>query len=132
MHPFRPFVQKYNGYVMDKYIRKELERRFQEKKSEKTKGSKGNQKSIKSVVSLALDAYMDENQNTGILQKDKLDDRFAKYATWQIRVFLFAGSDTTASMMVYVYHMLSKHPDWLQRLRKEHDEVFGPDPAKAS
>jgi cytochrome P450 len=35
-------------------------------------------------------------------------------------------------MMVYVYHMLSKHPEWLRRLREEHDEVFGPDPNNAA
>lgn len=28
--------------------------------------------------------------------------------------------------------MLAKHPDWLKKLREEHDEVFGRDPANAT
>jgi cytochrome P450 len=35
-------------------------------------------------------------------------------------------------MLVYSYHMLSKHSKCLNKLRKEHDEVFGRDPADAA
>jgi hypothetical protein len=133
MHPLRPLVQKYNGYIMNKYIRQELEKTYQETKRELSTGaSERKAKSIKSVTTLALDAYLAERQGTDVLQQEKLDPSFADYATYQIRVFLFAGTDTTASMMVYVYHRLAKHPDWLGKLRKEHDEVFGTDPANAA
>ncbi|KAI1212618.1 putative cytochrome P450 [Annulohypoxylon truncatum] len=133
MHPFRPFVQKYNGYVMNTYIHKELEKRFQEiKESRYSDDYKGKPKSIKSVTTLAFEAYIAERQDTDALRVDKLDKTFADYVAYQIRTFVFAGTDSTASIMVYVYHMLAKHPDWLEKLRKEHDEIFGQEPADAA
>ncbi|CAI6078352.1 unnamed protein product [Clonostachys chloroleuca] len=128
MNPLRPIIQNYNGRIMDKYIRAELDKRFQEAKLEGNGGSASN----KSVIALALKAYFKENEDIDIQKQDKIDPVFAQYATSQIRVFLFAGNDTTASMMVYVYHRLSKHPKWLAKLRQEHDEVFGSAPADAA
>lgn len=133
LHPFRPFVQRYNGYVIDSYINQELEKRFQETKAERSlDASSGSPKSIKSVTTLALEAYLDETQHMDNPRKDVLDERFAKYAASQIRLFLFAGTDTTSTIMVYVYHMLAKHPDWLRQLRREHDQVFGNNQADAA
>lgn len=120
---------------MNSYIRQELERRFQEIKAAHAadaNGKRGKNKAIKSVTTLALEAYMAENPKTDALRNEKLDDRFALYAASQIRLFLFAGTDTTASILVYIYHMLAKHPEWLRRLRDEHDEVFGTDPDAAA
>ncbi|KAK7738318.1 hypothetical protein SLS53_006126 [Cytospora paraplurivora] len=109
--------------------------RFQETKAAHAvdaDGVQGTPKAIKSVTTLALEAYMAETPEVNILQHERLDERFAHYATCQIRLFLFAGTDTTASIMVYVYHMLAKHPEWLRKLRDEHDEVFGRDPDVAA
>lgn len=115
------------------YLRKELEKRFQETKVEMSLDvSKGKSKTIKSDITLALEAYLDDDQGVKITGKDVLDERFAKYAASQIRLFLFAGTDTTSSMMVYICHMLAKHPDWLRQLRQEHDEVFAIDTADAA
>ena len=61
----------------------------------------------------------------------KIDRHFADYATYQIRLFLFAGNDTTSSTIVYTFHLLSKHPDVLAKTRQEHDLVFGDSPSKA-
>ncbi|KUI57505.1 hypothetical protein VP1G_04778 [Cytospora mali] len=135
MHPFRPLVQWYNGHIMNNYIRRELERRFQEIKAAHAvdaNGMQGKPKAIKSVTTLALEAYMAETPEVDILHSERLDERFAHYVTCQIRLFLFAGTDTTASIMVYIYHMLAKHPEWLRKLRDEHDEVFGQDPDVAA
>ncbi|KAK6200867.1 hypothetical protein LQW54_009451 [Pestalotiopsis sp. IQ-011] len=81
---------------------------------------------------MALEAYLAERAEANVAEDEKLDSTFADYASYQIRIFLFAGTDTTASMMVYVYHYLSKHPDWRRRLREEHDDLFGPDPNNAA
>ncbi|KAI0536510.1 putative cytochrome P450 [Xylaria digitata] len=134
LHPLRPFVQRYNGYVMDTYIRKELAKRFDEIKAESNFDRlQRKSKDIKSAITLAIEAYLDEQQTKGgTPEKDVLDERFVAYATSQIRLFLFAGTDTTSSMMVYVYHMLAKHPHWLTRLRNEHDRIFGVDPSEAA
>ncbi|KAI9697353.1 MAG: hypothetical protein M1820_007859 [Bogoriella megaspora] len=135
MHPLRFFVQRHSGQVMDTYIL-EFQTRFQEIKSARASGgSNGTPNTSKSVIALALEAYLDDHRqliHPGDFEKATLDTTFAKHATSQIRLFLFAGSDTTASMMVYVYHMLSKHPAWLRRLRGEHDYIFGRDPVDAA
>ncbi|KAI1358335.1 putative cytochrome P450 [Xylaria arbuscula] len=121
LQPLRPLVQK-------------LEKQFDEIKAESSLDELHRKpKEIKSVTSLALEAYLEERQiKEGAPNKDVLDKRFVTYATSQIRLFLFAGTDTSSSMMVYIYHMLAKHPDWLRQLRNEHDEIFGRDPAEAA
>ncbi|PWY79144.1 hypothetical protein BO70DRAFT_55300 [Aspergillus heteromorphus CBS 117.55] len=82
----------------------------------------------KSVIALALEAYLADHPEAKQLNAaPQLDDHFSDYATYQIRLFLFAGNDTTSSTIVYVYHMLSKHPDALDQVRQEHNRVFGPD-----
>jgi hypothetical protein len=67
MHPFRPFVQKYNGYVINTYIRKELDKRYQETKSEGYLGASMKSKPTKSVITLALEAYLAQNQSKNTL-----------------------------------------------------------------
>ncbi|OBT73220.1 hypothetical protein VF21_08714 [Pseudogymnoascus sp. 05NY08] len=55
----------------------------------------------------------------------------------QIKTFLFAGQDTTATLIQWVCYEMSKaghsehHAAILSRLRQEHDQVFGPDPFSA-
>jgi hypothetical protein len=128
-------MQWYHGRTMNKYIRHELERRFQETKAvhaAETDDTRRKPKAIKSVITLALEAYVAQYPDADLLRNPKLDEKFAHYATCQIRLFLFAGTDTTASMMVYIYHMLAEHPEWRNKLRNEHDEVFGKDPNAAA
>ena len=127
MHPLRPFIQKYYGHVMNTYIRKELEKRFSETRQEQSSLQSAS-RHAKSVIALALEAYHEDN----LLKATKLDDHFAKYATYQIRTFLFAGNDTTSSSITYMYHLLSQHPGAVSRTRQEHDSVFGTDPSAAA
>ncbi|PKY00379.1 putative cytochrome P450 [Aspergillus campestris IBT 28561] len=122
-HPLRPFIQRYYGSVMDRYIRTELDKRFSEAHDNNST------KRGKSVISLALEAY--RTSNDGDHDPNHLDESFARYATHQIRLFLFAGNDTTSSTIVYIYHLLSQHPAILARLRSEHDTIFGTDPNPA-
>ncbi|PGH36697.1 hypothetical protein GX50_00357 [[Emmonsia] crescens] len=49
-----------------------------------------------------------------------------------LKMFLFAGHDTTAQTICWVFYEINKHPDILQRLRTEHDEGLGPDPKLAN
>lgn len=64
--------------------------------------------------------------------KDGLDESFMKQLTYQIRLLLFAGDDTTSSRIVFTYHLLSSYPSALARLRAEHTATFGPDPSTAA
>ena len=43
----------------------------------------------------------------------------------QIRLFLFAGHDSTSFTICYCYYLLSKCPAALAQIRAEHDAVFG-------
>ncbi|KAF2681620.1 cytochrome P450 [Lentithecium fluviatile CBS 122367] len=105
--------------LMDTYIRDELEKRFQKLKIPATDKSSQN----KSVISLVLEAYIAAQATEGIASAPMhLDHRFVRYATSQIRLFLFAGNDTTSSSIVYTFHLLSKHPVALEKLRQEHNE----------
>ncbi|KAL4750799.1 hypothetical protein BDW72DRAFT_213177 [Aspergillus terricola var. indicus] len=128
-NPLRPLVQKYYGRVMNRCIRRELDKRFAEMQRDQRATSTS--KRVKSVIALALEAYLaDYHQKDG--KTNKLDDTVAQYATHQIRLFLFAGNDTTSSSIVYVYHMLATHPEALARVRQEHDRIFGAVPSAAA
>lgn len=120
---------------MDKHIAKILDRRFEEIKETRgfdAAGITGTSRPSKSVTTLALEAYLADTPESDSLHNRTLDEKFVHYATSQIRLFLFAGTDTTASMMVYAYHMLAKHPEWRSKLSVEHDDVFGKDPSMAA
>ena len=43
----------------------------------------------------------------------------------QIKLFVFAGHDTTSAAAIFTYHLLAQHPDTLSEVRAEYDEVFG-------
>jgi cytochrome P450 len=112
---------------MNKFIENELEHRFAERQRDKD-SSDTDFRPSKSVVSLALESYMSEHMQ-GTRTKE-MDKTFKAYATAQIRLFLFAGHDTTSSTLCYCYHLLSSHPKAMATLRAEHDRVFGTDLSK--
>lgn len=49
-----------------------------------------------------------------------------------IKALLFAGHDTTASTICFLFKCLQDNPNCLFKLREEHDIVIGPDPEKAA
>jgi cytochrome P450 len=78
----------------------------------------------KSIISLALSDFMKEK---GLEGSDKVDTEFRDIAAAQLRLFLFAGHDTTSSTLIYCYHLLATHPESMVRICAEHNEVFGTD-----
>ena len=121
----RAFVHWNNGRRMDQYIGAELDKRYQEYKADP------NSKASRSAMDLVLQAYMSGPDKSSVLP-EKLDPSFRAFAIRQIRLFIFAGYDSTGSVICYCFHLLSKNPDVLARLRAEHDEVLGTDPAAAA
>ncbi|KAF1839160.1 cytochrome P450 71B25 [Decorospora gaudefroyi] len=115
-NPMRPLVEWYNGRTMDRYVFAELDKRYEDWKNNEPATR------AKSVMDIAIAAYMGERKAS-----PKLDAEFKKWASAQIRLFLFAGHDSTAATIVYSLHMLSKHPEALEKIRAEHDDVFGGD-----
>ncbi|KAI1776767.1 cytochrome P450 [Hypoxylon cercidicola] len=84
----------------------------------------------KTIVALALKSYVDETQDYSARANIPPDfvDRVVKH----IKIFMFAGHDTTATALAYIYYLLSKHPDKAAKLRAEHDEVLGPNVTAAA
>lgn len=121
LNPLRPFIQWYYDGVVHGFIKKELQSRFNEIKTERASSEKGN-KRAKSVATLAIEDYISQNKG----ETTHLDENFIKIASNQVRLFLFAGNDTTSSTIVYMFHFLSQNPHALAKLREEHDEIFGP------
>jgi cytochrome P450 len=115
-----------NDRIMTQYIFKVLEERFAAKSGVSTKRSERS----RTIMDLALDSYLagegqDDNKTAGGDVEPQLDDAFKLGACTQIRVFLFAGHDTTSSTICYALYMLRKHPECLQRIREEHQNVLG-------
>jgi len=103
---------------MDTYVDNILEERFA---SRNTRGKK------KHVIDLALETYLKENN---VDESSKLDPKFKDAASHNIKIFIFAGHDTSSSTICYCFYRLSKHPTALARLRKECEDIFGMDVGK--
>lgn len=123
----RWIVHWWNGRQMDRYIGEELDKRYNEYKADP-----GNKRS-KAVIDLVLQSYVPEHAAAAAAanKPEKLEPEFRAFAIRQIRLFLFAGNDSTSITICYSLHLLSKNPECLARLRAEHDQVFGPDVSAA-
>ncbi|KAK7706834.1 hypothetical protein SLS57_009505 [Botryosphaeria dothidea] len=124
LNPMQTLRLAHNDRILRREIGAELEKCFLERKAD----MKTSSQRVKSIIALAMDAYMTENK----LQEESLDPVFKHQASTQLRLFMFAGHDTTSSTIIYVYHMLSQNPDCLGRVRTELDAVLGPDISSAS
>ncbi len=120
LNPLRPIIQWYYGNVAYSFIRTVLQKRFEEIKAEKVSSARETPRA-KSVATLAIEDYMSQNKG----DTTHLDENFVRITSNQIRLFLFAGNDTTSSTMVYMFHFLSQNPHALAKLREEHDLIFG-------
>jgi cytochrome P450 len=125
-HPLRPIMGWWNDRKMRRYISHQLDLRFQ--------SSGGNvevakQDRHKTIIDLALDTYRNATAQEKALVT--LDTVFRDYATSQIRTFVFAGHDSTASAMCYAFHLLSTNPSARRLLISEHDRILGPDRDRA-
>lgn len=103
---------------MDKYIGDELDSRYNEYRADL------DGKRTKAVIDLVLQAYLPKDGKT---RPEKLEPEFRAFATSQIRLFVFAGHDSTSSTICYILHLLATYPDALAHVRAEHDLVLGTD-----
>ncbi|ORY60820.1 vera protein [Pseudomassariella vexata] len=49
-----------------------------------------------------------------------------------LKILIFAGYETTAAAVCWMFKLLQDHPDSMAKLRSEHDAIFGPDPDDAA
>ena len=118
----RWYVHWRNGRRMNEYIGNELDKRYSECKADPANTR------TKAVIDLVIQAYTSREADL----PEKLDPLFRQFAIRQIRLFFFAGHDSTSSTICYILHLLSTNPSSLAYLRAEHDRVFGPDPSNVS
>ena len=123
LNPMRPIYQRYNTWRMNRYLSQRLQKRY--KTIDNTASSKS-----KTIVDLALKSYFQDLPEEKAAQS--IDPIFHKYAMSQIKLFIFGGHDTTATTICYLYLLLSRNSSALEKLRAEHDSVFGSDPTQAS
>ncbi|ETS74952.1 hypothetical protein PFICI_13436 [Pestalotiopsis fici W106-1] len=117
----RPLIQKYTSFCIDRYLSGEIDKRFDELVQSRRDPAKHIQ--ARSVLSLVMDEYLKDVSDTKELSREA----FKQLVIPQLRLFLYAGHDTTSSTLLYCYYLLFQHPDILEKVRSEHDTVFGSD-----
>ncbi|KAG9193894.1 hypothetical protein G6011_03929 [Alternaria panax] len=129
LNPLRIPVQWYYSNIMAISIDREIQKRFNEMKAARISGDAAldRKQRVKSVAALVLEEYVARKHDADkqLVETMKLDRSFSRIAAQQIRLFLWAGNDTTATAIVYTFHMLSQHPSVHAKMREEHDTIFG-------
>lgn len=124
--PMRPFVQYYHGRIVNQYIFKELDQRITSWQNMTATNSHDRNRTI---IDLALQAYSDSKTD----DSNVLDDPFfRKVCASQLKIFMFAGHDTTSSGICFNLWLLSQHTEALSRTCEEHSKIFGTDPSRAA
>jgi cytochrome P450 len=119
--PLRPFMQWYNTRRMNRWLSTEIDARFS---SRKELDDAVKLKRSKPVIVIALDTYLSKCTNDQA-KSISLDTTFKAFAITQIKLFMLAGHDTTASTLCYLYYLLYNHPSCRAKLVAELDAVFG-------
>ena len=120
-NPMRRVMFAYNQWRMDRFVSKVMDERFATRPG--SKAINGSSKCNRPVIDLALDAYLEEEGK----KSATIDATFKRFAMDQIKIFMFAGHDTTSSTICYIAYVLSKHPDAMEKVLQEYNQVFGND-----
>lgn len=110
---------------MDCYIRPELAKRYGTNHGAAERSGKK-----ASLFDLTFKHYMDSKGKSEVGKG--MDSNFEAIARSSIKLFIFAGYDTTSTTLCYAYHLLSIHPRTAWLLRQEHDRVLGSVPSAAA
>ncbi|KAI0165116.1 cytochrome P450 [Hypoxylon sp. FL1284] len=119
LNPFRVFSIWNNSRMLNQHIQSQILKRVDAFRDAKARHE---QPAFNSILDQALVSYYSQ---PGRMQSDPLDGEFLDVLCAQLRMFFFAGYDSTAASMSTCCYMLAKHPDVLAKLRAEQDEVFG-------
>ncbi|KAI0517787.1 cytochrome P450 [Xylaria bambusicola] len=109
----------YNGRVLDKQIRAQIEKRAAVFQAEK--GSDDKSPSNAMLDRIIADYFSQSSHK----QSGRIDEEFMTMLCAQMRLLFFAGYDSTSSTLTSMCYLIWRHPDVLAKLRAEHDEVFG-------
>jgi cytochrome P450 len=115
--PLLRLISWNNGRVMNKYLSNVLDERYTEWRAGRA-STVTNKSAIDLMLSDYINKYKDKASNT-------LDPKFKRWAIPQLRLMFFVGHDSTSATICYTFYLMSQNPSALQKLRDEHDEVFG-------
>jgi hypothetical protein len=124
--PIIRVINNYNSCIMDKYLSNVLNERYMDWRSGKVSPYL---ESNKSSLDLILADYMSKHKEKA---PDVLDTAFKKWAIPQLRIMFFVGHDSGTATLCYTFYLLSMNASALEKMRAEHDEVFGGDVTAAS
>jgi cytochrome P450 len=118
-----------NGVKLDRLIGEELDRKIAARSATtnangSAKGPTSFKDRKRSVIDLALDAYQKEFA-TSAKPGAPMDKTFRNAAIDSMKTFIFAGHDTTASTIAYIFYLLHFHPSVHDKVIEELDTVFG-------
>ncbi|KAF2224095.1 cytochrome P450 [Elsinoe ampelina] len=111
----RPYVYWRNTRIMNTFVDNALVERWRTRK-ERTKS--------KYLIDLALETYL-KDKGKSIKDTDQLDPDFRRDAIDQVKIFLFAGHETSASTISYCIYHIAQDADVRQKVRSEIEHVFG-------
>ncbi|KAK6226578.1 cytochrome p450 [Colletotrichum tabaci] len=111
------------GRVLDNHIKRQVRARFRTLLQNRAH-NRDKAESFQSVLDCALENWLALPQNAG---RAELDADYLAVVTRNMRMFFFAGYDSTASAVVYCLHNIASRPAVLARVRAEHDDVLGAD-----
>ncbi|KAK7993757.1 hypothetical protein PG989_007138 [Apiospora arundinis] len=80
------------------------------------------------IVDLAI-KHIDTDASAG---SEEPTTEFVDRLIANLKIFLFAGHDTTAATICFMTKLLQDNPESLAKLRAEHDAVLGADPTQAT
>lgn len=125
---FRPYKLWVNGRRLDGYIGIELDAKIRARAEARNEKPAAFKERKKSVVDLALDGYEKELAQNGDINgaAPVINNSVRNDIIDSMKTFIFAGHDTTASTISYIFYLLHFNPDVYRKLSKELDEVFGP------
>ncbi|ORY61464.1 putative cytochrome P450 [Pseudomassariella vexata] len=112
--PQRHYQKWKHGRALDRYVGRIVDERIVHVPDEKSKYH-------------AIDEAIATNRDYHSLSDKETRDMLIA----SVKTLIFAGHDTSASTICYIYAALSKHPEVLSRVREEHTNVFGPNPSSA-
>jgi sterigmatocystin biosynthesis cytochrome P450 monooxygenase len=130
-HPLRPLVHWYHSRIVNAYISKDLDKRYDLHRMQETKNAT-DLKYTKTIMDLALSTYTSQSDTKSTPAAASIDPFFKRICMSQIKLFLFSGHDTTSSAICFHLYLISKDPSALARLRAEHDSVFTSDTSRTA
>ncbi|KAF2022236.1 cytochrome protein [Aaosphaeria arxii CBS 175.79] len=119
--PIIQLINSYNTRIMNRYLSDVMDERYLEWRAGKVSSLSY---SNKSTLDLILADYMSKHKDK---VPEVLDTAFKNWAIPQLRIMFFVGHDSGTATLSYTFYLLSKNPLALEKMRAEHDEVFGSD-----